>query len=130
MRRFFAIVLLLTVIVMNTGIICRSLCMAGHGAHASIHTVEHEIPDGEMCPTTHEVHSNMSRHTHHSMPETSIKCACSQEQEISIDQEITFSKPAEDLKPYLHIISKIHSQGIIVSSIEPIPLEGPPKLIS
>lgn len=128
MKRFFAIVLLTGVFAMNMDMLCRSLCMVGHGNmnHASHHNMtKHEMPQGEMCPITHKAHHNAP---HHATPQTSIKCDCSTDQEASIGYELTIAEPVLDLKPHLNIVSKVNSQEIIFLSREPIPLEAPPKI--
>ncbi|MBI3753736.1 MAG: hypothetical protein HY266_06820 [Deltaproteobacteria bacterium] len=132
MKRFFAIVLLGAAFAMNMGMICKSLCMAGHGNmnHASHNMAKHEMPKDEMCPITHEAQHNMSHQAHHTMPDASIKCNCSADQEASLEYELTLAESAGDLKPHLHIISKIHSQKTIFLSSDPSPIEGPPKLLS
>ncbi|MBI5327756.1 MAG: hypothetical protein HZB80_05635 [Deltaproteobacteria bacterium] len=130
MRRSFAIVLLLAVITMNMDMVCQSLCLAGRGdmagAHSSHKTTNHEMPKADMFPVTH----HDTQESHHNMPQTSIKCDCPADQVAVLGFELTIADTFADLKPSSHIISKIHSQKVVFLSNIPIPLEGPPKLIS
>ena len=130
MKRLFATVLLFGVLAMNMDMVCQSLCLAGHGgmagSHASHKTTNHEMPKGDMCPATH----NDAHQSHHDIPQSSIKCDCSTDQVAALGFELTIADTFTDLKPQLHIASKIHSRKIIFLSNIPLPLEGPPKLIS
>lgn len=137
MKRFFAIILLFGMFAMNADMICKSLC-EGHGnaAHASHHNMTgHEMPSsalggGDMCPVTHKAHHAMSHEAHNTIPGASIKCNCAADQEASIGYELAIAKPILDLKPHVYIISKIHSPEVIFLSREPVPSEGPPKILS
>ncbi|MBI5327761.1 MAG: hypothetical protein HZB80_05660 [Deltaproteobacteria bacterium] len=130
MKRFFAIVLLFAVLAMNMDMICQSLCLSGHGdttnGHSSHKMASHEMPKGEICPTTR----NDANHSHHDMPQTSIKCDCSADQVAALGFELTIADTFADLKPSSHIISRIHSQKVMFLSNIPAPLKGPPKLVS
>ncbi|MBI3753732.1 MAG: hypothetical protein HY266_06800 [Deltaproteobacteria bacterium] len=126
MRRSCAIVLLVSIFAMNAHMICKSLCMAGYGNmnHASHTTMtEHAMPQTpkDICPITHN--------PHHAMPQTSIKCGCSTDDEASVGYELTLAEYVFDLRPYPYIISKIHPHEIIFFSSESIPAEGPPKIL-
>src|SRR3990170_5008887 len=102
MRRHFAIVLLFGVLAMNMDIICQSLCLSTH---------------------------NDTHQSHHDMPQSSIKCDCSVDQAASLGFEFTSADAALDVTPYLRMVSAIQPQSIIFLSQEPIPLEGPPKIL-
>ena len=130
MRRHFAIVLLFGVLAMNMDIICQSLCLSGHsdraGTHASHKTTNHEMPKGDMCPTTH----NDTHQSHHDMPQSSIKCDCSADQAASVGFEFTSANAALNVTPYLRMISTIQPQSIIFLSNTPTLLENPPEILS
>lgn len=130
MRRHFAIVLLAAVLAMNMDMVCQSLCLSGHGdmagAHASHKTTNHEMPKGDMCPTTH----NDAHQSHHNMPQPSIKCNCSADQAASIGFEWTFAEAALNVAPYQRMVSTIQPQNTIFLSKEAIPLENPPEILS
>ena len=127
MRRFFAITLLVGVLVMNVDMVCQSLCLSGHNdmadSHTSHKTANHDMPKGDMCPTT----QSADHSSHHNIPKTFIKC-CPADDLASLGYEITMAEPVKDLRPYPYIVSKTHSQEIIFLSNEPIPLENPPKI--
>lgn len=129
MKRLFAIILLAAVLAMNMDIICQSLCLSGQGDKANIHashkTTNHEMPKGDMCPTTH----NDTHQSHHDMPRSSIKCDCSVDQAASLGFEFTSADAVLDVTPYLRMVSTIQPQSIIFLSQELIPLEGPPKIL-
>ncbi|MBI3398878.1 MAG: hypothetical protein HY026_06580 [Deltaproteobacteria bacterium] len=130
MRRFSVIVLLAAALAMNIDVVCKSLCLSGHGgtadAHASHKTINHEMPKSDMCPITH----GADHTSHHNIPKTFIKCGCPADDLASLGYELTIAEPVKDLRPYPYIVSKTHSQEIIFLSNEPIPLEGPPKILA
>ncbi len=113
-RKFFTITLLIGVLVMNTGILCQSLCLSGHDDMVKRET------KGDVCPITHT--------SHNASPEALIKCDCSSHFEASLDSEITLTSTA-DLTTYLQAISEVQSYNVIVINTEPIPLEDPPEIL-
>ncbi|MBI5049025.1 MAG: hypothetical protein HZB54_08790 [Deltaproteobacteria bacterium] len=129
MRRLFTIVLFFGVLAMNMNVICQSLCLSGHNdtadSHTSHKTANHDTPKGDMCPTT----QSAAHSSHHNIPKTFIKCGCPADQ-TALGFELTIADTFADLKPSSHLVSKIHSHKVIFLSNIPIPLEGPPKLVS
>lgn len=143
MKKFLATVLLSGVVIMNTGMFCQSLCLgergeknhghASHAAHVSHKTAKHEMPqsEGEHCPLPHEMAHDTSHGAQHTMPEVFIKCHCHAEDEASsVYYEVTLFKTIKDLLPGLQVVSIVIHRHLNISSIEPIPLEGPPKILS
>lgn len=130
MRKFSAIILLAGIFAMNMDMLCQSLCSSGHGdmanGHASHKTTNHEMPKGDMCPTTH----NDAHQSHHDMPQSSIKCDCSADQAASVGFEWTSAGAALDVAPHLRIISTIQPQSLIFLSNTPTLLENPPEILS
>ena len=118
---------------------CQSLCIAGQHndeshAHASHHDkinkmAKHEMPQGEDCPIIPHIGHGKSKGTAHTMPQTFIKCDCSEDEAFAA-YEATLIKPLENLVPHLQIISIVEPYNISYSSREPVPLEGPPKILS
>jgi len=129
MRRFSAIILLAGIFAMNMDMLCQSLCSSGHSdmvnGHASHKTTNHEMPKGDMCPTTH----NDAHQSHHDMPQSSIKCDCSADQAASVGFEFTSANAALNVTPYLRMISTIQPQSIIFLSNTPTLLENPPEIL-
>ncbi len=134
MKSVLAMILLTGVIMMNTAMFCKSLCLTdrhkdmspSHTAHHQDNKMpEHKMPNGEMCPAAHTGHG-----THHPMPDASIKCGCSADDNASSISEMALIKSPGDLMPYVQVISKIDLFNPIFSSREPIPLEAPPNLLS
>ncbi len=113
-RKIFTITLLVGVLVMNTGILCQSLCLTGHDDMVKRET------KGDVCPITHT--------SHNASPEALIKCDCSSHFEASLDSEITLTSTA-DLTLYLQNISKIQPYKIVFINTELIPLEDPPEIL-
>jgi hypothetical protein len=118
-KNFFAIILLIGVLVMNTGKVCQSLCLSGHGDMA-----KHEAK-GDVCPIAHSNHHQ----SNHTFPDALIKCDCSTHFEASLDNEITLTS-AVDLTPYSYNISEVQSYKTALINTEPIPLEDPPEILS
>lgn len=130
MKRFSTIVLLLSISVMNMNVFCQSLCMTGHDDMADVHAshkpVKHEMPKGDMCPLT----DNNDHHgSHHSMPQTSLECDCSVEQVASSGFELAVTEDAVNLQPHFSVVANIQPIEQAFLSNEPIPIEGPPKLV-
>ena len=157
MKRFLATVLLSGVLVMNMGMFCHSLCIGGHQEkaqgdqhltdahvhqmahhkmiqempHKMSQKMPHEMPHGEGCPMGQDMRHKNSNSARHALPETLIKCGCTPEDDASSAYEATLLKPIiADLTPHLKIVSTVTYQQTLFSSREPIPVEGPPKLLS
>ena len=149
MKGSFAIALLSGVLLMNMGMFCHSLCIGGHhekaGGHqhlgdANVHSMTHrtmpqamtqEMPQGESCPMNQDMRPGKSTSARHTLPETLIKCGCTAEDEASSAYEATLLKPIiADLTPHLKTVSAVTYQQTLFSSRGPIPVEGPPKLLS
>ena len=158
MKRFLAIALLSGVLIMNMGMFCHSLCIGGHhekaGGHqhpgdAHGHRITHHqmakqtaahqmtqktqqgMPHGENCPMGQDMRQGKQNSAGHSMPETLIKCGCTSEDNASSAYEATLLKPIiADLTPHFTTVSTVAYQHTLFSSRGPIPVEGPPKLLS
>jgi len=153
MKRFLATVLLSGVLIMNMGMFCHSLCIGGHheeaGGHqhpadAHVHRIAHHqmahqmiqkmpqgMPHEESCPMGQDMRQGKPNSARHPMPETFIKCGCATEDEASSAYEATLLKPIiADLTPHLKTVSAVTYQQTLFSSRGPIPVEGPPKLLS
>lgn len=135
MKNFIVLILLAGVLTMNTSMFCQSLCMAdgGHKAkshgHASDHGKHeqqgHQMPEGAMCPADHADHC-----THHNTSETSLKCNCSAGDDSSSAYETALIKPIADFVHYIHIVPLMDTTLQSYSSMEPVPLTGPPNILS
>ena len=149
MKRFLATVLLSGVLVMNMGMFCHSLCIGGHhekgqghqyladahvhpmAQHKMTHKMPQKMPQGESCPMNQDMRPGKSNSARHTLPETLIKCGCTAEDEASSAYEATLLKPIiADLTPHLKTVSAVTYQQTLFSSRGPIPVEGPPKLLS
>jgi|SRR3989338_7979600 len=121
-RKFFTIILLIGVLVMNTGILCQSLCLSGHDNMA-----KHEAK-GDICPITHASNNSNHHQSNQTATETFIKCDCSSHFEALLDYE-TILTPAVDLTPYLQNISEVQPYNVVVINTDLIPLEDPPRIL-
>jgi hypothetical protein len=153
MKRSFAIALLLGVLIMNMGMFCHSLCIGGHHeeahgrqypgdergrsmvhhkmAQAMTQEEPQKMPQGESCPMGQDMRQGKSDRARHTLPETLIKCGCATEDEASSAYEVTLLKPIiADLTPHLMTVSTVTYQQTLFSSRDPVPVEGPPKLLS
>lgn len=142
MKQSFAIALLTGVLIMNLGMFCHSLCAGGgyekiRMHHSADHKMKaaHVMPQGESCPLSHQMtHHKGQGHSHganQTLPQTSIKCGCTAEDEASSAYEATLLKPIiADLTPHLKTVSTVAYQHTLFSSRGPVPVEGPPKLLS
>ena len=157
MKRSFAIALLSGVLIMNMGMFCHSLCIGGHHEkaqgdqhltdahvhqmahhkmiqempHKMSQKMPHEMPHGEGCPMGQDMRHKNSNSARHALPETLIRCGCTPEDNASSVYEATLLKPIiADLTPHLKTVSTVTYQHTLFSSRGPIPVEGPPKLLS
>ena len=138
---------------MNMGMFCHSLCIGGH--HEEAHGRQHsgdahgrsmahhkmaqamtqeapqKMPQGESCPMGQDMRQGKPNSAGHPIPETLIKCGCTSEDDAYSAYEATFLKPIiADLTPHLKAVSTVAYQHTLFSSRGPIPVEGPPKLLS
>lgn len=130
-KGFFAVILLICVIEINTGIFCQSLCLIGHNDmahHASRDAMSKQETKAEVCPITHSSNHSKHRQSSHTAPETFIKCDCSSQLQASLDYDIILVPPV-DLTPYLQNISTVPPQMTTLISSEPILLERPPEIL-
>ncbi len=133
MKSMLAMILLTGVVMMNTSMFCKSLCLNdrhkdmshSHAAHHDHKIPEHKMPNGDVCPVTHADHG-----AHHPMPDASIKCGCSADEDASSTYETAMIRSSGDFIPHLQVISIIHLFNPAFSSREPVPLEAPPNLLS
>jgi len=125
-KKALPIILLIGVLVMNTGILCESLCLAG--SHMSRHKISHaknESSEAQACPksATHNLHDNAES-------DASIKCDCSLDNEASLSDQHLLSEVTLDLTPQLYLISSLILYKSSFMSVEPIPLESPPEILT
>ena len=129
-----SVIILLCVLTMNVVTLCQSLCLEGHkdmvNPHTSHKTARHEIPKGNVCPVSHMSGHQGMHSSHPIMPETFIRCGCSIDHEASLDYGIILQNAILDLTPHFKIISTLQLYTAIFISSEPIPLEGPPKILA
>src|SRR3990172_11841157 len=94
-KKALPIILLIGVLVMNTGILCESLCLAD--SHITRHKMSHaknESSETQACPksATHNLHD-------HAKSGASIKCACAPDNAASLSDQHLLSGAALDLTP-------------------------------
>ncbi|MBI3584872.1 MAG: hypothetical protein HY096_13130 [Nitrospinae bacterium] len=131
-RKIFTIILLIGVLVMNTGILCESLCLTGHGSmtdshvfHDTISHKKHESSKTEICPisTTHNHHNNTES-------DAFIKCDCSSDHVASLSDVTLLSEATFNLTPQIHLISHLSPYKSSFINIEYSPLEKPPEILA
>lgn len=130
-RKFFTIILLIGVLVMNTGILCESLCLTGHGnmadSHISHNMMSHtknESSNMQACPIS-ETHN----HSDNIESKTFIKCDCSSDHEASLSDVTLLSEATFNLTPQTYLISSLIPYKSTFNSAEPNSLERPPKIL-
>jgi hypothetical protein len=126
MKRFFAIILLAGVFVMNTGILCESLCLTD--SHMSHHTMSHAKPESskaQACPI-----SKTHNHSSNTEPEAFIKCDCSSDLKSSLSEVPLFSEIALNLTPQTYLISNLSPYKSSFINVEHSPLEKPPQILA
>lgn len=130
-RKNLTIILLIGVLVMNTGILCESLCLAGHGTmadspipHDMISHSKHKPSETQACPI-----SESHNHSDNAESKTFIKCDCSSENDSFIDHDLKPSASA-DLIPYLQVASNIQPYSIVFTDNILIPSERPPEIFA
>jgi hypothetical protein len=133
MNGIHTIVLLAGILAVNANMLCHSVCLTKHNEMADSHA-KHRMDKlaaqkGDMCPISHEAGHANTHHSEGSSQDASIKCDCSVDNNASLGYEATLAEPFGKLTPTLQIISKINPQKTTFLSKEPIPLEGPPKLL-
>src|SRR3990172_7139127 len=102
-KKALPIILLIGVLVMNTGILCESLCLAG--SHASHHKMSHTINESSEA---HECPKSATHHHHdHVKSGTSIKCACAPDNAASFSDLHLLSGAALDLTPQPYFTSSV-----------------------
>jgi hypothetical protein len=117
--RFFSIILLLSVFIMNTGVFCKSLCLTGHhnmGDNTAINA------KSDICPSHEADHSHA--------PKELIKCSCPTEYEASLGNELTISSSTSDLIPNAYLVSVLKAYKTVSIRAEIIPSERPPQLLA
>src|SRR3990172_626541 len=71
-KKALPIILLIGVLVMNSGILCESLCLAGsHASHHKMSHTIHESSEAHACPK-----SATHNHHHNAKSGATIKCEC------------------------------------------------------
>lgn len=125
-KKALPIILLIGVLVMNTGILCESLCLAG--SHTSHHKMSHTINESsetKACPK-----SATHNHHHNAKSGATIKCECAPENAASFSGLHLLSGAALDLTPQPYFTSSVIPFKSSVMSVEPIPLESPPEIVA
>ncbi len=129
-KSLVAIILLIGAFALNLGMMCQSLCAGGHKENHAMMTAEagashHADP---MCT----MHSAKAPDTSHECPghkdPSTIKCGCCADLS-AIDFDFSINLP-HDLSPdELFVVTLTSVKPTFVNS-EPMPLEGPPKLLA
>ncbi len=122
-KKALPIILLIGILVMNTGILCESLCLAG--SHQSSHKMSHtksESSETQACPK-----SATDNHHDHADSGASIKCACAPDDASLSDVHLLSVAPL-DLTPHPYLTSSVISYKSSFMAVEPIPLESPPEI--
>ncbi len=124
-KKALPIILLIGVFVMNTGILCESLCLAG--SHASHHKMSHTINESSEA---HACPKSVSHH-HNTKSGATIKCACATNNAASAFSGLhLLSGAALDLTPQPYFTSSVIPHKSSFVSVEPIPLESPPEIVA
>jgi len=125
-KKVLPIILLIGVFVMNTGILCESLCLAD--SHLSRHKMSHaknESTKTHACPK-----SATQNHHNHAESDASIKCDCSLADEATLSDLQLLSAAAFDLTPQHCLTTSVIMYKSSFMSLEPIPLESPPEILA
>lgn len=125
-KKALPIILLIGILVMNTAILCESLCLAGphqssHSQHKMSHT-KSETSETQACPK-----SAADSHHGHADSGASIKCACAPD-DASLSDVHLISIAALDLMPHPYLTASVISYKSSFMTVEPIPLESPPEI--
>ncbi|OGW03914.1 MAG: hypothetical protein A2889_01620 [Nitrospinae bacterium RIFCSPLOWO2_01_FULL_39_10] len=131
MKKLFSIILLSCIVVMNTGILCESLCLTGHSniidshkPHNMMSHAKNESSETQACPIS-ETHN----HSDNAESKTFIKCDCSSDHEVSISDVILLSDAPFNLTPQIYLISHLSPYKSSFINVEHSPLEKPPKIL-
>lgn len=129
-RKRLTIILLIGVLAMNTGILCESLCLAGHGNMADSHMThdmmshtKNESSNMQACPIS-ETHN----HSDNAESRKFIKCDCSSDHEVSLSDITLLSEATFNLTPQIRLISSLIPYKSTFNSVEPNSLERPPQI--
>ncbi|MBI5749785.1 MAG: hypothetical protein HZA00_11745 [Nitrospinae bacterium] len=132
MKRLFSIILLSCIVVMNTGILCESLCLAGHGSmsdspipHDMMSHTKNESSETQACPIS-ETHN----HSDNAKSKTFIKCDCSSDHELSLSDATLLSEATFNLTPQIYLISHLSPYKSSFINVEYSPLEKPPEILA
>ncbi len=125
-KKALPIILLIGILVMNTGILCESLCLAD--SHIALHKMSHaknESSETHVCPksATHHHHDNAKSGA-------SIKCECAPDNAASFSGLHLLSGAALDLTPQPYFTSSVIPYKSSFMSVDPIPLESPPEIVA
>lgn len=127
MKRSFSIILFISVFIMNAGILCESLCLKdSHMSHDMMSHTKHESSKTQPCPIS-KTHHN---HSSNAESKAFIKCGCSSDYELSLNDVPLLLETTSDLIPQVYFISLLSPHISSFINAESIPLEKPPKILS
>src|SRR3989338_241122 len=131
MKKLFSIILLSCIVVMNTGILCESLCLTGHSniidshkPHDMMYHAKNESSETQACPIS-ETHN----HSDNAKSKTFIKCDCSSDHVVSLSDVTLLSEATFNLTPQIYLISSLIPYKSTFNSAEPNSLERPPQIL-
>ncbi|HBO83800.1 MAG: hypothetical protein A2073_02800 [Deltaproteobacteria bacterium GWC2_42_11] len=125
-KRFF-IIAILAVITLNVNFICHSVHMDRHGRSGHVSSTD-TCPIKGACP--HHNNDNHEHNGHHKADKgTFIKCSCSADYTSTIAYEIIMQNNSIIIMPQFFAYNLTENKQIF-SSREPIPSEGPPRIIA
>lgn len=130
-------VLVLAIIVINSGKTCQMICLSGaHATHCKSHmTKGHDGSGGDICQVSHAAAVEVKGHdghnkAGHSNQGATIKCGCQTDKDDSTGSETNFTALPLSVTPLLATVSTIQPDSHFFKNYDSIPLDSPPETLA